>query len=99
MHELLHSTRLSTPTLLTTAVGQSNPSRAVQTCVAKNAAQGQTKYGGSNPGSAVPELTSGRTVLDSVGEKLALAICLSGWAKPTVCEACLGTMSNPSPTA
>ena len=34
----------SAPTLLTTAVGRSDPSRAVRTCAAKNAAQSQTKY-------------------------------------------------------
>ena len=38
-------------------------------------------------------------MLGSIGEELALAICLSGWAKPAVCEVGLGSMSSHSPTA
>ena len=99
MYELLHSTGASAPTLLTIAVGRSDPSGTVRTCVAKNAAQSQTKYPITGSWARIPALPYRaefrvRTVLGSIGEELALAICLSGWAKPAVSEVGLGSMSS-----
>ena len=59
--ELLHSTGASAPTLLTIAVGRSDPSRTVRTCAAKNAAQSQTKYPNTSESRLChTELTSGK---------------------------------------
>ena len=54
---------------------------------------------GSNPGSAIPSWLRVRTVLGSIGEELALAICHSGWAKPAVSKVCLGSMRSHFPVA
>ena len=48
----------------------------------------------SNPGSDIPSWLQGRTVLGSVGEKLALAICHSGSGKLAKSKVDLGRMSS-----
>ena len=90
MYELLHSIWAYAPTLRTIAVGQSDPSGAVQTCSAKNAAQSQTKYRkykvvDLNPGSAILSCLWVRTVLCSISEETCLG-CMPQWLGETCCE-------------
>ena len=93
MYELLHSICASSLTLLTIVVGCSDPSVAVLTCAAKNAAQSQTKHPTTESWVQIPtqiyQADFGKEQCwAAFGEELALAISPMGWAKPIVSEAC-----------
>ena len=64
-----------------------------QKCSSKPDQRSNHRYVGLHPGSAIPSLLRVRTVLGSIGEEIALGICLSGWAKHAVSQVCLGSMS------
>ena len=67
-------------------VGRIRPELCGQKCSSKPDQISNHRVVGSNPGSAIPSWLRVRTVLGSIGEELALAICLSCWAKPALWE-------------